>query len=128
MPKRSLAVLKITLDGVEPKVKLRIAVRSDIRLDRLHLAIQAAMGWTNSHLCEFHIGGAGWGVPDPDGIYDGPMDVKTARLSAVLVEAGRKTFSYTYDFGDGWSMPAMPIVDRRPPIVVGIRQTNGAMR
>ena len=103
MSKRSLAVLKITLDDVEPKVMRRIVVRSDIRLDRLHLAIQATMGWTNSHLYEFRIGGAGWGEPDPDGIYDGPMDAKTGRLSAVLVDAGRKTFNYIYDFGDGWS-------------------------
>lgn len=99
---KSVAVLKITLDHVEPKVMRRIVVPSDIRLDRLHLAIQAAMGWTNSHLYEFRIGGAGWGEPDPDGVYDGPMDARKARLAAVLADAGRKTFSYVYDFGDGW--------------------------
>jgi hypothetical protein len=44
------------------------------------LAIRAAMGWTNSHLYEFRIGGAGWGEPDPDGIYDGPMDAKIGLL------------------------------------------------
>ena len=99
---KSVAVLKITLDHVEPKVMRRIVVPSDIRLDRLHLAIQAAMGWTNSHLYEFRIGGAGWGEPDPDGVYDGPMDARKARLAAVLADAGRKTFSYIYDFGDGW--------------------------
>ena len=99
---KSVAVLKITLGHVEPKVMRRIVVPSDIRLDRLHLAIQAAMGWTNSHLYEFRIGGAGWGEPDPDGVYDGPMDARKARLAAVLADAGRKTFSYVYDFGDGW--------------------------
>jgi Plasmid pRiA4b ORF-3-like protein len=30
----------------------RIEVPFDIRLDRLHLVIQAAMGWTNTHLYE----------------------------------------------------------------------------
>ena len=84
-----------------PRVMRRIVVPADIRLDRLHLAIQAARGWTNTHLYEFRIGGAGWGEPDPDGIY-GPMDAKKARLAAVLADAGRKTFSYVYDFGDGW--------------------------
>ncbi len=64
MPNRSVAVLKITLDHVEPKVMRRIVVPADIRLDRLHLAIQAAMGWTNSHLYEFRIGEA-VGEPDP---------------------------------------------------------------
>ncbi len=103
MSKPSVAVLKITLDDVEPNVMRRIVVPADIRLDRLHLVIQAAMGWTNSHLYEFRIGGAGWGEPDPDGFYDGPLDAKKGRLSAVLADAGRKTFSYLYDFGDGWS-------------------------
>jgi hypothetical protein len=99
----SVAVLKITLDDVEPMVMRRIVVPADIRLDRLHLVIQAAMGWTNSHLYEFRIGGAGWGEPDPDGLHDGPLDAKKGRLSAVLADAGRKTFSYLYDFGDSWS-------------------------
>jgi len=103
MPTPSVAVLKITLDEVEPTVMRRIVVPADIRLDRLHLVIQAAMGWTNSHLYEFRIGGAGWGEPDPDGLYDGPLEAKKGRLSAVLADAGRKTFSYLYDFGDGWS-------------------------
>jgi len=103
MTNPSVAVLRITLDDVEPKVMRRIAVPADIRLDHLHLAIQAAMGWTNSHLYEFRIGGAGWGIPDPDGIYDGPLDASRARLGAALAGAGRKTFEYLYDFGDGWS-------------------------
>ncbi len=34
MPNRSVAVLKITLDHVEPKVMRRIVVPADIRLDR----------------------------------------------------------------------------------------------
>ena len=103
MPTPSVAVIKITLDDVEPTVTRRIVVPADIRLDRLHLVIQAAMGWTNSHLYEFRIGGAGWGEPDPDGIYDGPLDARKGRLAAVLSDAGRRTFSYLYDFGDGWS-------------------------
>jgi hypothetical protein len=103
MPTPSVAVLKITLDEVEPTVMRRIVVPAGIRLDRLHLVIQAAMGWINSHLYEFRIGGAGWGELDPDGVYDGPLDARKGRLAAVLADAGRRTFSYLYDFGDGWS-------------------------
>jgi len=103
MPTPCVAVLKITLDDVEPTVMRRLVVPADIRLDRLHLVIQAAMGWTNSHLYEFRIGGAGWGEPDPEGFYDGPLEAKKGRLSAVLADAGRKTFNYLYDFGDSWS-------------------------
>jgi Plasmid pRiA4b ORF-3-like protein len=48
----TIARLKITLDGVKPAVLRGVEVPFDIRLDRLHLTIQAAMGWTNSHLYE----------------------------------------------------------------------------
>ena len=58
--------LKVTLKDVEPKVMRRLDVPLKIRLDRLHLVLQAAMGWAKSHLYEFTAGGVGWGVPDPD--------------------------------------------------------------
>jgi hypothetical protein len=61
----SIARLKITLDDVEPTVMRRIDVPFDIRLDRLHLVLQAAFGWTNSHLYEFRIKNIGFGMPDP---------------------------------------------------------------
>ena len=59
--------LKITLDDVESTVLRRIEVPLAIRLDRPHLTIQAAMGWTNSHLYELRACDVGWGVPDPIG-------------------------------------------------------------
>jgi hypothetical protein len=102
MPAAMVAVLKITLDDVAPQVMRRVVVPSNLRLDRLHLVIQAVMGWTNSHLYEIRIGDVGWGEPDPDGFYDGPLDAKTAKLASTLADAGRKTFKYIYDFGDGW--------------------------
>src|SRR5215210_3392028 len=96
-----IARLKVTLDEVEPPVLRRIEVPLAIRLDRLHLALQAAMGWTNSHLYEIRARDAGWGVPDPDW-GDGPLDARKARLVDVLEDTGAKTLKYLYDFGDGW--------------------------
>ena len=93
--------LKVTLDEVEPPVLRRIEVPLTIRLDRLHSALQAAMGWTNSHLHEICARDVGWGVPDPDW-GDGPLDARKARLVDVLEETGAKTLKYLYDFGDGW--------------------------
>ena len=49
MSAATVARLKITLDSVKPGILRRVEVPFDIRLDRLHLTIQAAMGWTNSH-------------------------------------------------------------------------------
>ena len=52
MSAATIAQLKITLDDVKPVVLRRVEVPFDIRLDQLHLTIQTAMGWTNSHLYE----------------------------------------------------------------------------
>ena len=89
------------------------------------------MGWINSHLYEFRIGGAGWGEPDPDGIYDGPMDAKKGRLAAVLADAGRKTFSYIYDFGDGWDHTVKlekiaPAIDGEPTFLLSSKPLAAA--
>lgn len=97
----NIARLKVTLDDVEPMVLRRIEVPLGIRLDRLHLVIQAAMGWTDSHLYEIRAGDVGWGIPDPDW-GDGPLDARKARLVDVLEDIGKKTMRYLYDFGDGW--------------------------
>src|ERR1700712_3310181 len=97
----SIARLQVTLDDVKPLVRRRIDVPLTIRLDRLHLVFQAAMGWTNSHLYEIRARDIGWGLPDPD-FGEGPLDAKKARLIDVLEDVGTKTIKYLYDFGDGW--------------------------
>jgi hypothetical protein len=101
MTAESIARLKITLDDVEPQVLRRVDAPLAIRLDHLHLALQAAIGWTNSHLYEIRAGDAGWGEPDPDR-GDSPLDARKARLIDVLEDVGAKTLRYLYDFGDGW--------------------------
>jgi hypothetical protein len=97
----SIARLQVTLDDVKPLVRRRIDVPLTIRLDRLHLVFQAAMGWTNSHLYEIRARDVGWGLPDPDW-GDGPLDARKTRLIDVLEDVGVKTLKYLYDFGDGW--------------------------
>lgn len=101
MTATSIARLKITLDDVKPAVQRRLEVPLTIRLDRLHLVLQAALGWTDSHLYEIRAGGVGWGMPDLD-FDDGPLDARKARLIDVLEDVGTKTIKYLYDFGDGW--------------------------
>src|SRR5436305_10963978 len=86
----AIARLKITLDDVEPTVLRRIEVPLAIRLDRLHLTIQAAMGWTDSHLYEIRARDVGWGVPDPDW-GGGPLDARKAKLIDVLEDVGVKS-------------------------------------
>ena len=79
-----IARLKVTLDDVEPAVVRRWEVPLDLRLDRLHLVLQAALGWTSSHLWEFRARDVGWGLPDPE--WDrgsGPLEARKATLLKV---------------------------------------------
>ena len=41
---------KITLCEIEPKIWRRIQVPGNYNFHKFHLAIQHAMGWTDSHL------------------------------------------------------------------------------
>jgi hypothetical protein len=117
MTAEPIACLKITLDDVEPQILRRIEVPLAIKLDRLHLAIQAAMGWTNSHLYEIRARDAGWGVPDRDVTWGGgPLDARKATLLDVIEDTGAKSLKYLYDFGDGWehTVKIERIVDAMP--------------
>lgn len=92
--------LKVTLRDSKPPIWRRLQVRGDTRLDRLHLIIQIAMGWTDSHLHQFIVGGVYYGEPDPE--WD--MDVEDeGKIQLNQVASGEKVkFFYEYDFGDGW--------------------------
>src|SRR5215475_14003661 len=88
MSANTVARLKITLDAVKPTVLRRVEVPFDIRLDRLHLTMQAALGWTTLY-------------PEADWPEDF-LDARNARLDKVIEDVGTKTLRYIYDFGDGW--------------------------
>tara|TARA_R110002094_G_scaffold210773_1_gene181182 strand:+ start:880 stop:1455 length:576 start_codon:yes stop_codon:yes gene_type:complete len=97
----SIIAIKVTLEYIEPAVTRTLQVPSNIRLDRLHLILQAAMGWTNSHLYMFEVGGATWGLPDPDFGGDDLPANKTA-LAELIEDTGARSIRYIYDFGDSW--------------------------
>src|SRR3954468_617779 len=101
MTAASIAPLWIKLDDVAPAVVRCVKVPLTIRLDRLHLVLQAAMGWTNSHLYAIRARDIGWGMPNPD-FGDGPLDASKARLADVLEDVGVGSLKYLYDFGDSW--------------------------
>ena len=47
--------LRVSLNEIEPEVWRRLWVADTMNLVKLDRVIQAAMGWTNSHLHEFAI-------------------------------------------------------------------------
>lgn len=93
--------IKASLAHVAPEVTRRIAVPLTMKLDRLHLTLQAAFGWTNTHLYAFHAAGLSWGEPDP-GFFTTMGDARKTRLYDVVAQTGAKTIRYVYDFGDNW--------------------------
>ena len=90
--------LHIELVDVEvPKVWRRLQVPAAIRLNRLHLVIQAAMGWHNCHLHQFTAVGVQYGRPHPEFHF---RDERAVTLGDLLGEG--ESCTYTYDFGDSW--------------------------
>lgn len=98
--KTQIFQLKIQLLGIRPPVWRRVLVPGDMNLAELHDVIQTAMGWTDSHLHEFDVAGARYGVPYQDWDMDGVADESRVKLFRAAWEGDR--LRYDYDFGDGW--------------------------
>jgi hypothetical protein len=92
--------VKVTLEGSKPPIWRRLLLPADLNLGDLHYILQIAMGWTDSHLHQFHVGEKVYGVPHPD--MDWTLDEEKAKLARII--PGEKfKFRYEYDFGDSWS-------------------------
>lgn len=97
--------LRIDLLDSDPPIWRRLTVPADITLDRLHHVLQAAMGWTNSHLHRFE-GGTSDGETERYAVALGFMpdedpDERGVPLARLLSEPG-DSMLYEYDFGDSW--------------------------
>jgi len=93
-----------------------IEVPLSTRLDKLHLLLQAAMGWSNSHLYEIVAGNLSWGFVDPDSDTS-RLDAQNAQLRDLLPYSN--VFTYLYDFGDGWehTISVEDIFDPAPDVL-----------
>lgn len=101
-PQKKTYQLKITLNGTKPPIWRRLLTPDSVSLEELHLAIQIAMGWTDSHLHQFVVGGICYGMPDPDW---GDLEMKDERRFKLgqVMKREKDSIVYEYDFGDGWS-------------------------
>lgn len=88
--------LRVTLREVEPPVVRLLDVPSAATLPELHDLLQAAVGWTDSHLHQFEVGQTRYGTPDVDD--PDLLDERSATLRDLP-----PAFGYLYDFGDSWS-------------------------
>lgn len=97
---------KIQLREIRPAIWRRIEVPASYTFWDLHVAIQDAMGWLDSHLHAFRIKDrTGWaeaviGIPESE---ENPDLLPGWRIRVVdyLGEAGMRA-RYEYDFGDDW--------------------------
>jgi Plasmid pRiA4b ORF-3-like protein len=94
--------LRIELLRIAPHVWRRVIVPQTVTLAKLHIVLQAAMGWTDSHLHEYEIANKRYGIEDPDLPSSVPIfDERRERLKSVI-EDHVGGFTYLYDFGDRW--------------------------
>lgn len=92
--------LRVVLRGVEPAVARVIDVPASATLPELHELLQAAIGWTDSHLHQFVTPETTYGMELP-GLEVWPEDQRD-ETGARLADLGAG-FEYLYDFGDGWT-------------------------
>ncbi len=115
--------IRIDLQRTKSPVWRRIDVPGDILLPRLHEVIQAAMGWTDSHLHRFRTSNDR-NAPefltqfDFDEGDEGMLE-DDVRLDRVIADEGDRLW-YDYDFGDDWKhlLRVEKVLDSPPPTPV----------
>ena len=98
---RPIYQIKVTLMGSRPPVWRRIQVPGDATLAQLHDVLQMVMGWQDYHLHLFSVGRTLYGLTDPELGIPEERDERWVTLRQVAPGQG-STFTYEYDFGDGW--------------------------
>jgi hypothetical protein len=130
LSEESILRVRVDLDRAKPPIWRRLDLRSDLTLDVVHHVLQAAFGWTDSHLHRFALGGdpfdskSQWFLcpydveeGDDDGIPE-----EDVRLDETLHEPG-DALAYVYDYGDSWDLTirlesVLPATADAPPAKV----------
>lgn len=97
----------VHIADIEPPITRVLELPRSLNLAQLHEVLQAAFGWTDSHLHQFIIGGLVYGAPETDeGGLSGyrTFEASEVRLGDFVFRWGEPlVIEYEYDFGDGWS-------------------------
>jgi hypothetical protein len=106
-------------------------VPGNATLGWLHAVIQVAMGWTNSHLHQFHLDGAYYSDPDHQiSEFDEPKILSERKFTLQqLIPSAQGPLIYEYDFGDSWrhlitvekTLPPNPALSRKAICLDGAR-------
>jgi len=107
-------VVRVDLRHAKPPIWRRLEIRSDLTLDVVHRVLQAAFGWTDSHLWRFSLGGdpfssssqvflCPWDAEEGEFEDEGGIPAAAVRLDEA-VQAPGEHLSYAYDYGDNWEL------------------------
>ncbi len=103
---------RIAIEGISPEIWRVIQVPENYSFWNLHMAIQDAFGWTNSHLHSFETTnpktGKGEIIGIPEHTYDEiPIDFVTLPGWEIPIygyfSEERRSMLYIYDYGDSWN-------------------------
>jgi Plasmid pRiA4b ORF-3-like protein len=96
---------EVHIVDIEPAISRTLELPMDLNLAQLHEVLQAAFGWTDSHLHQFNIGGLTYSAPEYD---EGSSSRRTFEASEVRLADFSFVYNtpilifYEYDFGDNW--------------------------
>jgi hypothetical protein len=93
--------LRIELRHLKPAIWRRVSVPGSIKLSQLHVVLLRTMGWLGGHLHAFVIGDTEYGIPDAEFPQSPPVQ-REDRIALARALGAHQTFTYLYDFGDGW--------------------------
>ena len=97
---------KIQIEGItKPPVWRRVIVPDTFTFEQFHHVIQAAFGWTNSHLFQFCLKSydSSPTITIPyDDFDDNPVEDAREIILKDIFQAEKQKFTYIYDFGDRW--------------------------
>jgi hypothetical protein len=128
---QAILQVRIELLGIEPPIWRRIEVPESCSFWDLHIAIQDAMGWSDSHLHQFRVVGseAVFGMPDDDG--EDLFQTQPGWKHRVREHLNWRApiALYEYDFGDSWLHEVrLETIEQRRPRVRYPRCTAGARK
>ena len=92
--------ITVTLENI-PEISRTLLVPAELKLDRLHLTLQNAMGWKNCHLYSFETRDTRW-IEEDMSIEDTDLPVNKGTLADAIAHAQGNPIIYIYDFGDDW--------------------------
>lgn len=100
--------LEAQILGIQPVISRTLELPRDLNFAQLHEVLQAAFGWTDSHLHQFIVGGLVIGAPEyleEDAYGPRVIEATEAHLRHLRFPYGpdaQLEILYQYDFGDNW--------------------------